>query len=281
MLKVRLIAVAIMIAALFVINLASLFVIPYSHQVIECGSRQQAVDHRSHNLCTFSDGIISQGFIWFYERHAEFWTALATLFIALFTFTLWQSTDKLWAEGKSQRAIATQTLIAAHRPWIKAQVMDVSIYVPPSAPTLMMNLEINFQNIGQSPARRVRLYAELLNRPDGQPDAASAQAEICERHRADKIEKGFLLFPHDDRTETTSQASLPEQMLGQMPMSVGGLTAVICIAYDSGLTDGPPHMTSFVLSARPTKGNLDLTVGARLQMFELKLERHFPREIAD
>lgn len=196
------------------------------------------------------------------------------------TETIAAATKEAADAAKQAANIAERSLIAAHRPWIKAEVTDVSIHVPPSAPAFLMNLEIKFRNIGRSPAKRIRIHAELLTRPGPQPDIPSAQIEICERHRADKIEKGFFLFPEEERIETTSQAGIPNQSVAQMPASIGGMTAVVCLAYDSDISD-KTHVTSFVLSARPATGNLDLTVGRRFTMSELRLERHFPREIAD
>jgi len=51
--------------------------------------------------------------------HAEFWTALATIFIAAFTFTLKRSTDKLWETNKEQIRLAREDFLSTHRPEIR------------------------------------------------------------------------------------------------------------------------------------------------------------------
>jgi hypothetical protein len=51
--------------------------------------------------------------------HAEFWTALATIFIAAFTFTLKRSTDKLWETNKDQIRLAREDFLSTHRPEIR------------------------------------------------------------------------------------------------------------------------------------------------------------------
>ena len=48
--------------------------------------------------------------------HAEFWTAVATIFIAAFTFTLKRSTDKLWAAGEKQIGVTKKAADAADLP---------------------------------------------------------------------------------------------------------------------------------------------------------------------
>jgi hypothetical protein len=44
--------------------------------------------------------------------------AIATIFIAIFTFTLKRSTDKLWVAGKDQLKLARAEFISSHRPRI-------------------------------------------------------------------------------------------------------------------------------------------------------------------
>jgi hypothetical protein len=51
--------------------------------------------------------------------HAEFWTAAATIAIAVFTYTLKRSTDKLWDAGEKQFGLARKEFLSTHRPRIR------------------------------------------------------------------------------------------------------------------------------------------------------------------
>jgi hypothetical protein len=48
--------------------------------------------------------IVAAGVDWIDAKH-DFVTAAATLIVALFTFTLWRATDKLWRAGEDQMAL--------------------------------------------------------------------------------------------------------------------------------------------------------------------------------
>jgi len=58
--------------------------------------------------------------------HAEFWTAVATIFIAAFTFTLKRSTDKLWAAGEKQIGVTKKAADAAQ---VSAQAAADSVQI--------------------------------------------------------------------------------------------------------------------------------------------------------
>src|SRR5260221_14213213 len=52
---------------------------------------------------------------------AGFWTAVATIAIAAFTWTLKQSTDKLWETSKRQIKLARDEFLSTHRPKIRVK----------------------------------------------------------------------------------------------------------------------------------------------------------------
>lgn len=106
MLKRIAIALLITILALALIDRASLFVAP-------CGPGGGSYsDQKGYEKddCATHEGIIVAGIEWLFDSPPEIWTALASLMIAVFTGTLWYSTDKLWRSGEKQirlsRAIA-------------------------------------------------------------------------------------------------------------------------------------------------------------------------------
>jgi hypothetical protein len=102
MLKRIAIVVAIGIAALAVIDRASLIFAP-------CGpggggySEQKSYEQDD---CAVHEGIVVAGVEWLFDRPPEVWTAIASLAIAIFTGTLWFSTDKLWRAGEKQRRLS-------------------------------------------------------------------------------------------------------------------------------------------------------------------------------
>jgi hypothetical protein len=100
-------AFAITLVALFLIDRASLLVAP-------CGPGGGGYsDHKGYEKddCATHEGIIVAGVEWLFDSPPEIWTAFASLMIAVFTGTLWYSTDKLWRSGEHQ--IQTSRQVAA------------------------------------------------------------------------------------------------------------------------------------------------------------------------
>jgi hypothetical protein len=59
-------------------------------------SQQHGEDDAANNKCSAKDGIIFQGVSLLSQIPAEWLGALASIFIAIFTLTLWIATDRLW-----------------------------------------------------------------------------------------------------------------------------------------------------------------------------------------
>jgi hypothetical protein len=97
--------------------------------------------------------------------HAETWTALATIAIAAFTYTLKRSTDKLWTAGERQFDLARQEFRSTHRPRMR---LKHAWFTDQTAWRLNGPLEINldFVNIGSGPARTTWiLYQSVMLEP--------------------------------------------------------------------------------------------------------------------
>ncbi len=58
-------------------------------------------------------------YLWKTITHAEFWTAAATIAIAVFTLTLKLSTDNLWNASQNQFKLARDEFLSTHRPKIR------------------------------------------------------------------------------------------------------------------------------------------------------------------
>src|SRR5215213_5695667 len=154
MLKRLLVAIVTTIVVLFAINLASLSVIPYVHQVIECSTQKQGEDHPSHNDCTLSDGIVAQGFVWIFERHSEFWTAIGTIVIGFFTATLWHSTSKIMVAGDQQIRISRKLSKAARSANKSTHEIERAYLTGGGGPLKErpMVFQLVAENIGKTPA---------------------------------------------------------------------------------------------------------------------------------
>ena len=111
-------------------------------------------------------------------------TALATFAIALFTLTLWRSTEKMW--GTTQKALQHAELTAERQ--LRAYVHVAAASASPVGTLINYYLEV--KNFGQTPAYEVKLSFVIK--------------------LADLPEKAADLLPPD--TPNISQAVLPPQV---------------------------------------------------------------------
>ncbi len=98
-------------------------------------------------------------------------TALATLVIAFFTWRLWWSTDKLWAETKAAGITATiaanaakksaDASLVALRPWLSCKVEIAEPLTYTTAGDALFAFRFIVKNVGRSPAMGVRLSPDL------------------------------------------------------------------------------------------------------------------------
>lgn len=103
MLKRFLIALPLVLLALVLIDRASLVSAPC---ITAVGNQANERDNGKEERCTKREGIVVAGLETPKDIPAEWFTAFASIAIALFTFTLWRSTDRLWKAGESQIDIA-------------------------------------------------------------------------------------------------------------------------------------------------------------------------------
>jgi hypothetical protein len=79
------------LVALAAIDLASSFVAPCS---VHYGDAQQQEHDGAYNECPFKGGVVGAGFDAVASFKPEVWTAIATIFIALFTYILYRATNR-------------------------------------------------------------------------------------------------------------------------------------------------------------------------------------------
>src|SRR5690242_11147579 len=108
----RLVAVLItVIVALVLIDRASLLIAP-------CGTGGGGYsDQKNPNddNCSVREGIVITGIEWLSDRSPETWTAIASFAIAIFTWTLWQSSEKLWRISRISTIAARRAANASRR----------------------------------------------------------------------------------------------------------------------------------------------------------------------
>jgi hypothetical protein len=101
--------------------------------------------------------------------HAETWTALATIAIAVFTYTLKRSTDKLWAAGERQIAVAKEAADAAktsadHIPRVERAYMFCGPTAAPHGVKVsavgIPTVQLEVINYGTTPGILKNLYGE-------------------------------------------------------------------------------------------------------------------------
>jgi hypothetical protein len=143
-------------------------------------------------------------------------TAIATAFIGLFTWTLWQSNEKMWIATKISAKAANKnadTALIALRPWIscKVEIAGPLTYTPDGDAKFMFRFIV--ENVGHSPAFGVRLtpFLSLLS-PKHEPSIVKLQ-KMAQLNRAMPVgtvsilmpggipiggaELGLILFPND------------------------------------------------------------------------------------
>jgi len=189
--------------------------------------------------------------------------ALSGIAVAIFTFTLWQVTGKLWRSAESQLAafqeslvhaeatstaamqqadMARKTLSASLRPWIKAElVLRGPIVWTDQGGSIM--LVVKMVNVGNVPAHGVD--AEIDARSPMQGDLPAEQIAFADQFRR-KSNIGFTMFPNDpvsfeytthiNQTEITRAKSYWHDKKG-IDRDALFVTLFTCVTYWSAVDD--------------------------------------------
>ena len=139
------------LVGLALIDRASLLIAPCSSG----GSGYSQQENPNDDDCATRQGIVIAGIEWLYGSKPEFWTAIASIAIAAFTFTLWTSNEKMWritrqATKATRRAanaarksadVAEAALTVAERPYLvpKEPKLRIWRFGQPGMPAPMWN----------------------------------------------------------------------------------------------------------------------------------------------
>jgi hypothetical protein len=99
-------------ATLSAINQLSLFVAPCNN--VSNLERQYDEEYNAANYkCSSKNGVVVEGIFLVSEIRPEWWGAISSFFIALFTLTLWIATDRMWRTSERHARHVEQSLIIA------------------------------------------------------------------------------------------------------------------------------------------------------------------------
>jgi hypothetical protein len=173
--------------ALALIDRVSLLIVPCG---IGGGGYSDQKNPHDDN-CAVREGVVISGIEWLSERSPETWTAIASIAIAIFTWTLWRSSEKMWrinrlsttaarqsayaAEVSARAATkAAETHIGAERAWFLLIIDEENFEAvlesrlhPQSRPPLIKPpdplVKFHFENFGRSPAFVKEIATEIRN----------------------------------------------------------------------------------------------------------------------
>jgi hypothetical protein len=92
-------------------------------------------------------------------------TAVATIFIALFTLTLWWSTDKMWQEAKRAGEIAERAMVAGERAFVfPTGVLNPYWEIDAVSGLYNWRFRIEWRNSGETPTKKMRMNIECVLR---------------------------------------------------------------------------------------------------------------------
>jgi hypothetical protein len=102
------------------------------------------------------------------DAHNGAFTALATIAIASFNWTLWQSTEKLWIAGEKQRKLAEETAERQLRAYVFIDGGSIQIRRTEKG-RIFLTGYVEFKKFGQTPAYNVNQWVRMEifdNEPD-------------------------------------------------------------------------------------------------------------------
>jgi hypothetical protein len=133
--------------------------IPSQYQRASYQSEQQS-------CATFFEGVCN--LFWFFWSNATHTNVVAasSALVAIFTWTLWRSTNKLWLAGLRQAEISANSvraLVMAEQPYVFLQITDNGIDVSSDGSIRFATRQLQFQlaNFGKTPAFLHELKVEF------------------------------------------------------------------------------------------------------------------------
>jgi hypothetical protein len=213
---------------------------------------------------------------------AGFWTAIATIAIACFTWTLKRSTDRLWAAAKDQIAVANagvevakNTYIAGHRTWLRIYPIEVGP-VTFEESQIRMTITIEAENIGGSPAIAVNLGCKPYRGRGFMVSRSAVESLIAEEKVISSFRSGMsgvvlmagektsCRFTADAETDASTEAKANEQESLGVPAANHSttLSAAYCVIYKSVASDDWRHTGHIIWLTKKDRTDFDAALGA-------------------
>jgi hypothetical protein len=187
------------------------------------------------------------------DRHGILISAIATVFIARFTWTLWRSTEKMWEASQRQIGISDaanklnrEHFILGERPWIKPEII-IAGPLRFERGNASIKLEVKTTNVGKTPAFKVHpfIWSHECGFDLGVIDLHRRYSKTIRNLPMSEADSGRVLFP--DETETFCDESTvarwgPQQInlaKAASPDEVNFFAPgiIVCIDYASVLRD--------------------------------------------
>jgi hypothetical protein len=199
----------------------------------------------------------------FINAHEKVFIVLATVAIAVFTYTLWRATDKLWEAGEVARTTAKESADATLAHLEKSSKQELRAYIGVAAKALgrfpvpreVPQFGVTIENFGKTPAYEVsaRIGWHVTNYPHS--DGYAFPVPTGER-----AETAFVIDPGDARDvnsepgQTVDEAMAAAIGSGRTP-SVEGEVA-LCVSGIVTFTDafGHSHSRPFCTFYRAPNG---------------------------
>jgi hypothetical protein len=178
--------VTVLLAALILIAAPELLQLPYPPPM-QCDNQHRANDQDCRALAVAT--AVVRRVVDFIDEHANIFIVLGTLAIAWFTFTLWQSTHRLWEASRDQgrdtkdsiavagdaasaaklsAIVAKKALTDLERPHVYVSVVESGVEMPrpggtASGPAMahLTRIVIEIANYGRTPAALTEIYWDV------------------------------------------------------------------------------------------------------------------------
>jgi hypothetical protein len=109
-------------------------------------------------------------------------TAVATIFIALFTLALRRSTDKLWNAGEAQRALSEQTAERQLRAYVSVELFGHAKFSRDVSGNFVCEIPYKISNKGQTPALNVQIDINFIFAPQALTEDLPRPSKNAVRH---------------------------------------------------------------------------------------------------
>lgn len=154
------------------------------HYANECNYDESGQKYcTSYHITLYATWKIAE----FFDNHNGTFSALFAAIVAVFTWRLWKSTDKLWV-------VTNQNFVTEHRPWISVDAKLTEFRFRNG--NAVFDIEIILKNCGNSPATRVFVNAKAIL-----PNTANVVAEQTQFREVTRTQaagaNGFVIFPEE------------------------------------------------------------------------------------